>query len=253
MTAHIDTGAGAAGIEARFLGRIGFTEALALQESIVREQGRGGDVLLLLEHDPVYTTGRSGRGENLGRLARVTAEDGVPLVRIGRGGDVTYHGPGQLVGYALVDLRKRGGDVHRFLRELEAGVIATLGALDVAARRWPGRTGVWVVDADVDPTMMDDEDMARGRVRKIASIGIAVRRGMTMHGFALNVALDLAPFAAIVPCGLSGVHMTSVESETRAPAPALEAVARIAAQHVAAALTRREHGTAGPAADRVHA
>lgn len=224
-------------IAARWLGRIDYAKALALQEELARANHVLGDQLLLLEHDPVFTTGRGGRVENLGALASGGARPGIaPLVRIGRGGDVTYHGPGQLVGYAIVDLKRRGRDVHRFLRDLEAGVISTLFALGVAASRWAGRTGVWVTDPGVDPRTMTEADMQQGRARKIASIGIAVRRGVTMHGFALNVGNDLEPFRAIVPCGLAGVHMTSVERETGRQAPALDVVATLAAGHVVAAL-----------------
>ncbi|MEW6273111.1 MAG: lipoyl(octanoyl) transferase LipB [Thermodesulfobacteriota bacterium] len=230
-------------LRCRWLGRIAFPDALALQEQVVREHAAIGDTLLLLEHDPVYTTGRGGRVEHLGVLAAGDGAAYPPLVRIGRGGDVTYHGPGQLVGYGLVDLRARGGDLHRFLRDLEAGVVATARALGVAAVRWPGRTGVWAVDADLAQLApgelagrLDDAHMAAGRVRKIASIGIGVRRGVTMHGFALNVALDLAPFAAIVPCGLAGVRMTSVAAETGRTTPALVEVAALASWHVGAAL-----------------
>ena len=177
------------GLRPRWLGRLGFDDALSLQEEIVRDHARHGDTLLLLEHDPVYTTGRRGKGENL-----PPDGSGVPLRRIGRGGDVTYHGPGQLVGYALVDLRARGGDVHRFLRSLEAGVIALLGDLGVVADRLDGRTGAWVVEK---------KNQAH-RAAKIASIGIGVRRGISMHGFAVNVSLDLAAFDAIVPCDIPG-------------------------------------------------
>jgi lipoate-protein ligase B len=227
---------GAPGLHCRWLGRIGFTAALALQESLVRTHHRHGDLLLLLEHDPVYTTGRGGRVEHQLGLAEGDLGSAREVVRIGRGGDVTYHGPGQLVGYALVDLRARGFDLHRFLRDLEAGVIATLDALGVRAARWPGRTGVWVADGG-DAAACDDADMQRGRIRKIASIGIGVRRGITMHGFALNVDLDLEPFAAIVPCGLGGVQMTSVAREMVGTPPPLATVAALAAQHVGAALT----------------
>lgn len=223
------------GVAARWLGRIGFGPALALQEELRGTHADGGDVLLLLEHDPVYTTGRGGKSEHLGRLAG-GAPQAAPLERIGRGGDVTYHGPGQLVGYALVDLRARDRDVHRFLRDLETGVIWTLSALGVRGVRWPGRTGVWVADDAADPARMTDHDMQLGRIRKIASIGIAVRGGITMHGFALNVAMDLAPFAAIVPCGLAGVRMTTVERETARRAPSVREVAALAARHVGRAL-----------------
>ena len=146
--------------------------------------------------------------------------------RVGRGGDVTYHGPGQLVGYALADLRRAQCDVHRFLRDLEEGVISLLAALDVKGERWPGYTGVWV--------------RRDGRRRKIASIGIGVRRGITMHGFAVNVSNDLTPFEAIVPCGLHGIEMTSVERERATAVPALEAVAEVAAHCIPAALGSAE-------------
>ena len=223
------------GVPTRWLGRIGFVPALALQEEIRRAHAETGDLLLLLEHDPVYTTGRGGKGEHLGTLTS-GSPPAAPLERIGRGGDVTYHGPGQLVGYALVDLRRRGRDVHRFLRDLETGVIWTLSALGVRGVPWPGRTGVWVADDGADVTEMNERDMHLGRIRKIASIGIAVRGGITMHGFALNVAMDLAPFAAIVPCGLDGVRMTTVELESVRQVPSLRDVAMLAAEHVGRAL-----------------
>jgi len=201
-----------------------FDRALALQEEIVRDHPRHGDTILLLEHDPVYTTGRRGREENL-----PPPGGPIPVRRIGRGGDVTYHGPGQLVGYVLVDLRARGGDVHRFLRSLEAGVIALLDDLDVAARRIPGRTGAWVCARPGDG----------GAAQKIASIGIGVRRGVSMHGFAVNVSVDLDAFDTIVPCDLRGVRMTSVERETGRSAPPLAVVAELATRRIAAALPRR--------------
>jgi len=229
-------------LRALWLGRVAYEPALALQEGIAREHARFGDTLLLLEHDPVYTTGRGGKPENL-LAARAPGEAlPAPLVRIGRGGDVTWHGPGQLVGYALVDLRARGGDVHRFLRDLESGVISTLGALGVVATRWPGKTGVWVSDRDVDPRDLHDDDMHAGRVRKIASIGIGVRRGVSLHGFALNVSPDLGAFAAIVPCGLGGVRMTSVACETDSAPPPLEHVAALAARAFGAALAPHGDG-----------
>lgn len=231
------------GVPSRWLGRIAYAPALALQEELRRTHAHMGDRLLLLEHDPVYTTGRGGKVEHLGTLA-AGEQQPVPLERIGRGGDVTYHGPGQLVGYALVDLRTRDRDVHRFLRQMESGVIWTLSALGVRGVRWAGRTGVWVADADTDVARMDDQDMQLGRIRKIASIGIGVRGGITMHGFALNVALDLAPFAAIVPCGLAGVRMTTVARESSHPTPALRDVAATAARHVGAALAWPYRGDA---------
>lgn len=206
----------------RWLGRITFDEAFSLQEEIVRNHAEQGDTILLLEHEPVYTTGRLGKDANL------PATGAVPLRRISRGGDVTYHGPGQLVGYVLADLRARGGDVHLFLRSLEAGVIALLHDLGVTAGRVPGRTGAWVLDGN------DQND-----ARKIASIGIGVRRGISMHGFAVNVSVDLAAFDAIVPCDLEGVRMTSVERETGLAAPALDEVATLAVARLREALPPR--------------
>ncbi len=231
--------AGAATIRHRWLGRMGFAAALRLQEEIVLEHAMHGDTILLLEHEPVYTTGRGGRDEN---LPRGGAAPDVPVVRIGRGGDVTYHGPGQLVGYPLVDLRARGGDVHRYLRALEEGLIELLASYGLRAGRWPGRTGVWLDPPAADRGCSSGEpalggagrevgDAAEGGAnrrpaRKIASIGIGVRRGIAMHGFALNVSPDLAAFRAIVPCGIPDVRMTSMAAEGVDPLPSVEGVAR---------------------------
>lgn len=199
-----------AGVSVHWLGRLGFDRALEMQELHVREHANRGDTILLLEHDPVYTTSRRGKDENL-----PDARYGAEVRRIGRGGDVTYHGPGQLVGYVLFDLRARGGDVHRFLRAMEAGVIDLLRDLGVQGDRIEQRTGVWVRASPGDPL----------GPRKIASIGIGVRRGISMHGFALNVSTDLAAFDAIVPCDLTGVRMTSVATETGRTPPPLQRVA----------------------------
>jgi lipoyl(octanoyl) transferase len=202
-----------AGLSWRWLGRLEYGAALALQDELVRDHAHHGDTLLLLEHDPVYTTGRGGDEANLPRRGPGPA---IPVFRVGRGGDATYHGPGQLVGYPIVDLRARGGDVHRFLRDVEAVLIATLRNFDVSGFAFPGRTGVWV---------------DRGDPRKVASVGIGVRRGISSHGFALNVALDLGPFDAIVPCAIRGVRMTSIERERTAPPPGVRDVAEVAAAH----------------------
>jgi lipoate-protein ligase B len=214
--------AGESRLSCRWLGRVDYQAALDLQEEILRERGARGDVVLLLEHEPVYTTGRGGRSENLPPARGAAA---IPVHRVGRGGDATYHGPGQLVGYPLVDLRARGGDVHAFLRSIEEAVLRTLADFGVAGCRVAGRTGVWVDEA---------------RPRKIASIGIGVRRGITCHGFALNVALDLAPFDAIVPCALPDVRMTSIERERLGPPPAVPEVAEAAAVHLDDLLRQRE-------------
>jgi lipoyl(octanoyl) transferase len=221
-------------VRCRWLGRIDFATALALQQDIVHDHARHGDTLLLLEHDPVYTTGRGGRAEFLPSAASLPP--GVPVLRIGRGGEATYHGPGQLVGYALVDLRRRGGDVHRFLRSLEAGVVSVIRGFGVAAAPYPGRTGAWVFDCRERAGSEDVAATGELPARKIASIGIGVRRGISLHGFAINVSVDLSRFACIVPCGIAGVRMTSIEAETGRAAPALDAVAEAAAHAVPLAL-----------------
>ena len=160
-------------------------------------------MVLLLEHPPVVTLGRSSRSENLLETPEALAARGVELYETARGGDATYHAPGQLVGYPIIDLAARARrDVHVFLRELEAALIEALAAFDLEAERIQGKTGVFV-----------KRKSPGERLRKIASIGIGLRRWITWHGFALNVSLDLAGFDAIVPCGLSGVDMTSVATE----------------------------------------
>ena len=209
-------------MRARWLGRVDYAAGLRLQEEALAAHGVDGDVLLLLEHDPVYTTGRGGREEHLPAAAAG------PVHRVSRGGDATFHGPGQLVGYPVVDLRARGGDVRAYLRALEDAVVQTCAAFGLAAGRLPGRTGAWVGGPGTP-----------GGWRKIASIGVGVRRGITQHGFALNVSVDLAAFAAIVPCGIEGVVMTSLAHERVDPVPGIEAVARVAAAEVPLALAGR--------------
>lgn len=175
-----------------FAGRVEYERALAWQEAlVVRRVAGGADTLLLLEHPPVYTLGRGADPRHLGRAAG----GDVPVVRAHRGGEVTYHGPGQLVGYPILGLRQLRPDVRWYLRTLEAVLIAALADLGIAAGRRDGLTGVWV------------------GARKIASIGVALRRWVSWHGFALNVAADLRGFDAITPCGLAGVQMTSVARE----------------------------------------
>jgi lipoyl(octanoyl) transferase len=182
-------------MKVRWLGRVAYGEALALQEKVLagkRENHSLGDELLLLEHDPVYTIGRTPDQTSL----RGSAHLPHPLFPINRGGQATYHGPGQLVGYPIIDLRECGQDLHRYLRWLESLLVETLAEVSLGASIRPGLTGVWVAD------------------RKIASIGVGVRHWITMHGFALNVGGDLAPFDQIVPCGIANVTMTSIEKET---------------------------------------
>ena len=178
-----------------WLGRINFADALALQEDVVarkRENQNVADEVLLLEHEAVYTIGRTPNKSSLLGGAHLAH----PLFAINRGGQATYHGPGQLMGYPIVDLRRCGQDLHRYLRWLEQTLIEFLTAYEIVATRRDGLTGVWTGH------------------RKIASIGVGVRHWITMHGFALNVCGDLSPFANIVPCGISDVTMTSIEKET---------------------------------------
>ncbi len=184
-----------ADLHVRWLGRTEFDDALALQEKIVakkREDPSHADELLLLEHEPVYTIGRTPDQSSLLGGAHLPH----PLFAINRGGQATYHGPGQLMGYPIIDLRRYGQDLHRYLRWLEALLIDLLAEHGIGASRRESLTGVWIGD------------------RKIASIGVGVRYWITMHGFALNVCGDLSPFDHIVPCGINNVAMTSMEKET---------------------------------------
>ena len=184
-----------ADLHVRWLGRTEFDDALALQEKIVakkREDPSHADELLLLEHEPVYTIGRTPDQSSLLGSAHLPH----PLFAINRGGQATYHGPGQLMGYPIIDLRRYGQDLHRYLRWLEALLIDLLAEHGIGASRRESLTGVWIGD------------------RKIASIGVGVRYWITMHGFALNVCGDLSPFDHIVPCGINNVMMTSMEKET---------------------------------------
>lgn len=173
------------------------------------------DWLLLLQHPPVITIGRRGSRAHVLAAEGRLAEEGVQLAETNRGGDVTYHGPGQVVGYPVFDLARHGRDVHRHMRRLEEAVIGALAAFGVEGFRREGLTGVWTQGG------------------KIAAIGIAVSHWIAYHGFALNVAPNMAHFGLIVPCGLQGVRVASLESETgRAPAIA-EVEAEIAAQFCA--------------------
>lgn len=200
----------------RWLGRVSFREALELQEEIVSRKRRHphvADELLLLEHEPVYTIGRTPDQSSL-RGAKHLPH---PLYEINRGGQATYHGPGQLVGYFLLDLRRYGQDLHRYLRWIETVLIDLLGQFDIATATREGLTGIWVENPETT-----------GSGRKIASIGVGVRHWITMHGFALNVSGDLTPFDHITPCGITGVTMTSIEKETDVALPVQDVGIRIA-------------------------
>lgn len=190
------------------VGRMSYKSAWSWQQDLRRDrlEGEGADLLLLVEHPPTYTLGRSSRPEHLLADAATLEREGIALYHIERGGSATYHGPGQLVGYPIVNLRNRDRDVHRFIRNLEQVLIGALATFGVEAGTREGLTGVWVEE------------------KKIASIGIHVRQWITMHGFALNVAPDLRHFSWIQPCGFDSGVMTSM-AEWMAEAPVLEAVA----------------------------
>jgi len=183
-------------LNVRWLGRTEFAHALAVQEELAakkREDASLEDQLLLLEHEPVYTIGRTPDRSSLLGSAHLPH----PVFSINRGGQATYHGPGQLMGYPIIDLRQCGQDLHKYLRWLEQLLIDLLARYDIAAQRRESLTGVWIEN------------------RKIASIGVGVRHWITMHGFALNVCGDLSPFDHIVPCGINNVAITSMEKETK--------------------------------------
>lgn len=197
------------------LGLCAYPAALALQEELVARKHRGdaADHLLLVEHAPVYTLGRGADAQDLRGADQIC---GVPVFRVGRGGGVTFHGPGQLVAYPIITLRHGGRDVHRYVRTLEDVLITTCADFDIAAGRQEGLTGVWVGGA------------------KIASIGIGVRRWTTFHGIALNVSTDLEFFKRIVPCRMPDVRMTSMAVELGA-APPMPVVAASFTRHFKAA------------------
>ena len=196
------------------LGHRGYVETLDLQRTLCRRRMAGEldrDLLLLVEHEPVVTLGRGTRTSSLPLPAAELERRGVAVHEVERGGDVTYHGPGQLVGYPILDLREHREDLHWYLRRLEDTLIGALGRLGITAGRNPGLTGVWTAG------------------RKIASIGIHVKQWVTFHGFALNVTTDLAPFGLIVPCGIQDVVMTTMAAELgRTDTDALSREARAA-------------------------
>jgi lipoyl(octanoyl) transferase len=204
------------------LGVVDYREALELQRRVraARQAEAIPDVLLLLEHPPVYTRGRRSHAGELPLGEDFYRAQGIDIVDVDRGGKLTYHGPGQLVGYPIMRIT----DVIAYLRTIEDAIVATLATAGLQARGrpedGPDYTGVWTGD------------------RKIASIGVHVARGVTTHGFAINVDNDLEPFAWVVPCGLDGVSMTSVQLETDEPG-ALPAIRASIASDVAAAFARR--------------
>jgi lipoyl(octanoyl) transferase len=197
------------------LGTRPFEEVWKHQLELVaaRQRDEIPDTLLFVEHPHVITLGRGAKQEN------VLRPDGVPIFAIERGGDVTYHGPGQLVGYPILLLRQHERDLHLYMRRLEEMLILAVGELGVSAGRRAGWTGVWAGE------------------RKLASLGVAVKRWVTLHGFALNVATDLSRFAAINPCGLDAAVMTSVSAVLGRPVT-LDALKPAVARHAAAVFER---------------
>ena len=187
------------------LGIVDFHEAYAIQEGLATEVFAGStpETLLLLEHPPVYTIGSGGNEGNV-------LDPAIAPLRINRGGDVTWHGPGQLVGYPIINLDRRRRDLHRYLRFLEELLVAVAADFRVESWRIPGRTGVWTEEG------------------KLASIGVGVRRWVTMHGFALNVSPDLGGFGRINPCGIEGCPVTSLKAETGAGVAMEEVKGRMA-------------------------
>jgi lipoate-protein ligase B len=182
------------------LGVMPYAEALEHQRAVARDRISGAipeDVLLLVEHPPVVTLGRSSKDKNLISSPAFLASKGVELFEVERGGDVTFHGPGQLVGYPIIDLKRHRQDLHWYLRQVEEALIRTLSRYGISGERSTGYTGVWTSG------------------RKIASIGVHARDWVTWHGFALNVVTDLSYFDLIVPCGIQDVEMTSIAKEIK--------------------------------------
>jgi lipoyl(octanoyl) transferase len=209
-----------------YLGRTDYGEALRLQQQLAERRKRGllGDVLLLLEHPPVLTMGRNAHREHILATEALLSRRGIPIFETNRGGDVTYHGPGQLVGYPILDLRGFTPSLGaiEYVRKLEEVLLRACGDYGVLTARIAGRTGVWT--------------MGGGRVRekKIAAIGVHISRGVTSHGFALNVTSGLDDFQLIVPCGISDRGVTSIEAEIDEglhPTPTLEQMANSIARH----------------------
>ena len=200
---------------------MGYQAGLDLQAELVaqRQQGLVPDTLLLLEHDPVFTMGRNAKLENVLFPAEVLQARGFEVFETGRGGDVTYHGPGQVVGYPILDLSHRK-DVHRYVRDLEEVMIRTCADYGVEASRVQGLSGTWVGDL------------------KIGAIGVRIARWVTSHGFAFNVATDLSPFDLIVPCGIRTRGVTSLTRLLGRPVAVAEVASSLAA-HVAAVFDRK--------------
>lgn len=244
-------------ITAYWLGRIGYDRAHELQKRLVHERAhRGpndlGDVILLLEHDPVVTLGRGAKPENVLAGDEDLAARGVSIAETGRGGDVTFHGPGQLVAYPIVDLRPERQDVRRYVQNLEDVMISLAREHGVASGLLPGSSklvGVWV--DELAPSTWDEPRALRAasgedtsgtmRLAKIGAIGVRLSHWVTMHGFALNVSTDLSGFRLIVPCGINHLGVTSLKTIAEltgasAPVPTVQQVAERSLKHFARVL-----------------
>jgi lipoyl(octanoyl) transferase len=220
-------------LHAGFLGRVSYDDGLRLQDDrVAGVQDRGEEeALFLLEHDPVLTLGRNAKRENIVASAETLASLGISVYECGRGGDVTYHGPGQLVGYPVVNLSPDRKDVWKYVRNLEEAIISTLAEYGIEARRFEKHTGVWVGQ------------------EKIAAIGVRISRWVTSHGFALNVSTDLGHFRTIVPCGIRNYGVTSMEEMLASP-PELSEVGRRFAVHFAEIFGRKLVWSLQPAGGR---
>jgi lipoate-protein ligase B len=241
------------------LGRVGYAEALERQRArnLSVSRGEAREALLLVEHDPVITLSRRrGVRDHLLATEQQLRRRGIDVQETDRGGDITYHGPGQLVAYPIVRLADHGLNLGRYMRRLEDAVIRTAGAFGVTARREPGATGVWV--AETEGSLAKDRDSSAGlteqdslaeanspdpRTAKLCAMGVRVRKNTTMHGLALNVTTDLSHFAMIDPCGLGGRPVTSLRRRLGERCPAMDEVKRQLAEDLAASVGGR--GAAG--------
>jgi lipoyl(octanoyl) transferase len=243
-------------VTAHWLGRVPYARAHELQEQLVvaRVSGRIGDVVLLLEHDAVITLGRGAKADNVLASDDERHDKGVDLVETGRGGDVTFHGPGQLVAYPIFDLKPDRQDVRRYVRDLASVMIGLAKDHGVAAGVIPDDPkliGVWADEAR--PEVWDEArmiaaskgDRSDARPRKIGAIGVRLSRWVTMHGFAFNVATDLSGFGLIVPCGIKELGVTSLASLGR-EAPTVEEVARASLPHFARVFDAEVRMSEGP-------
>lgn len=231
-------------VTAHWLGRVRYGDALALQERLVEERVRGarGDTLLLLEHAPVITLGRGAARENVLATAELRDQLGVELFETGRGGDVTFHGPGQLVAYPIFDLNPDRCDVRRYVRDLAEVMIRLAAAHGVGAGVVPNDSkliGVWVdlssrarwTEVSSDALHARQPGELTPHIGKLGAIGVRLSRWVTMHGFAFNASTDLTGFDLIVPCGIRDHGVTSLAALGVAPVPEVEPLAREAARH----------------------